>query len=102
MGVPATAGYRHRTWDQDMAGTIIRAVSSYQKTEVMIAGLELKQAGRTHLEMARRVRVQAAELVASGVAILRHYDSKYLPVVQTVADNGGLGEVALDKTYHQN
>lgn len=102
MSVATTATYQHRTWDQDMADTIITAVGSYQKTEVMIACLELKQAGRTQMAKARGVRVQAAELVATGVAILKHYDSKYLPVVQTVVDNGGLGEVALAKEYHQN
>ena len=102
MSVATTSTYTHRTWDQDMADTIVTAVGSYQKTEVMIAGLELKKAGRTHLAKARAVRAQAAELVAAGVAILKFYDSKYLPVVQTVVDAGGLAEVALDKTYHQN
>jgi hypothetical protein len=102
MSVATTSSYRHRTWDQDMADAILTAAGIYRADEVMLASLKQKGAGRTHLALVTANQAQGLELVQQGARILITFDSKYEPILASVADIGGLDEVAKDKTYHVN
>jgi hypothetical protein len=102
VSIATTSGYKHRTWDQDMADAILTAAEIHRANEVMTASLREKQAGRTHLELATAVQVQSQELVQRGARILIAFDKRYEGILKSVADVGGLAEVALANDYHEN
>lgn len=93
-----------RAREQLMAAAAGAADDPALRNDLLARAMEAERARKKAelRKIAARAWWQACnDAAAQGEFLAREQDSILAPVVQTVADNGGLAETALDKEYHQ-
>jgi hypothetical protein len=98
--VATQGGITHRGWRKDMESAVMIVNTILHELEVMEAALIKVEAGRTQLALVRRDIAVGTALKSALQQFIGKTNTRYIPVGETVAQVGGLPEVALEKRYH--
>lgn len=99
----AAAAERDR--ERLMAAAAAAADDPALRNDLLARAMEAeRERGKAELRKAaaQEWRLACNDAAAQGEFLARAQDAVLAPVGAAVADNGGLAETALDKTYHQN